>query len=261
MKSPWILLALAALAAPAARAQMAEAPAVFAKLKPKVGAWAEYSYQSNKDGALKSKGKMRMSVVGKDGDAYWLENKISADTPKPKKGSGVMIMKMLVPKVGGAAQKMYMKNGNMVMDMSGMIGASMKKRFEEGAKTKLKPGAEETVKVPAGKFTATHYTFDNGKASGDTWLKPGVGPYGLIKQTHKSERSDFIIELLSSGDGAKSELDESQAKPFPAMGGMPGGMPPGAAPAGGAPGQAPPGMPNMSDIMNRYRNKGGANSQ
>lgn len=220
---------------------------VFAKLKPAVGAWGQYSYESKKGGTLKSKGTYRFSVVGKEGDAFWLEEKMTPETPAPKHGDGISIMKMLIGGKDGL-QKMYVKTGTRVMDMSGMMGASAKKEHAERAKTALKDAGQETVKVAAGSFKATHYSFDNGKSAGDMWVKPGVGPYGLIKQVHTSGESTVAMELLASGDDAKSEVDETTAVPM--YGGMPGqGQMPDA--SGATPGVPP----NISDLMNKYKRK------
>jgi len=142
---------------------------------------------------------------------------------------------------------MYMKTGTRVMDMSTMTGASTAKAQTERAKTTMKEAGQETVKVPAGSFKATHYSFDNGKSVGDSWVKPGVGPYGLIKQAHTSGERSTTMELLASGDDAKSEVDETTAV---SMGGMPGqGQMPDA--SGAAPGMPP----NISDLMNKYKRK------
>lgn len=228
--------------ASAAAPQTAE---VFAKLKPAVGAWAEYGFESKKGNTLKSKGVYRFSVVGKEGEAFWLEEKMTREIPAPKHGAGVSIIKMLIGGKDGL-RKMYVKSGTRVMDMSGMMGASTKKAQAERAKTPLKDAGQETVKVAAGSYKATHYSFDNGKSVGDIWVKPGIGPYGLIKQVHTSGASQVTMELLSSGGDAQSEVDETTAVSM--NGGMPG--------QGGDSAGPPPGVPpNISDLMNRYKQK------
>lgn len=210
------VLLLTVLAAAPAAARGPEAPPIFAKLKPKVGSWGEYSFEIRKGDKLKSKGVLRMSVVGKEGDALWVEQKFTVELPKPKKDEMGGTMKMLIGKEG--AEKFFMKTEQGVMDMSGMMKMGARKKQEVIDKTKLVEAGVETIEVPAGKYKATHYTFGADKETGDSWFKPGVGPYGLIKQAHNRGKEVSTLELLSSGDGAKSEVDEKSAQsPMGAM--------------------------------------------
>ena len=79
MIKPLLAFALTFLTASAVRAAAPETPIVYGQLKAKVGAWAEYSVESKKGDAVKSKGTYRMSVVGKDGDALWIEQKMTVE--------------------------------------------------------------------------------------------------------------------------------------------------------------------------------------
>lgn len=212
---PALLLTLL-IAAPAS-AGHDDAPAIFAKIKPKVGAWAEYSYESKKGDKTKSKGRFKMSVVGKEGDALWIEQKFTLEIPKPKKDEAGGIMKFLMGKDG--VRKAYMKSEHGVMDMSSMMASHKKPQPSETAK--MTEVGEEKIEVPAGKFKTTHFTFEEKKDAGDAWIKPGVGPYGMVKQVHKDGKLVSILELLASGDDAKSEVDEKSAQSM--MGAMMGG--------------------------------------
>jgi len=95
MKRVISILALAAMALPAAAAgpQTAE---VYGKFKPVVGSWAQYGFESKKGDAVKSKGTYRFAVVGKDDDGFWIEEKMTPETPKPKHGDGITIIKILM---------------------------------------------------------------------------------------------------------------------------------------------------------------------
>lgn len=210
-----VLLLAFAIAAPAAARE--DAPAIFTKIKPKVGAWAEYSYESKKGDKTKSKGRFKMSVVGKEGDALWIEQKFTLEIPKPKKGEAGGIMKFLMGKDG--VQKAFMKTDEGVMDMSSMMASHKKPQPSETAK--MTEVGEEKIEVPAGKFKTTHFTFEEKKDAGDAWIKPGVGPYGMVKQVHKDGKLVSTLELLASGDDAKSEVDEKSAQSM--MGAMMGG--------------------------------------
>jgi|GEM_PF-5386634 len=237
------LTAAAVLTAALARTAAAaapETPPVFAKLKPKVGAWAEYSLVSKKGDDVKRQGVIRMSIVGKTADGFWLEQKMTIEIPKPKKDNGPTIIKMLLGAEG--AQKVYMKSGPRVMDMSGMMAGSARKNQAAVDKAKTKEVGEESIEVAAGKYKATRYSFDDGKNTGDTWVKPGVGPYGLIKQVHTSGKTVTTLELQSAGGDAKSEVDETTAQSM--FGGMMGGGS-GAASGSGSNSSAPSGFGSM----------------
>ena len=199
---------LTVLTAAAAGAQ--EAPAIFGKMKPKVGAWAQYSFATKKGDQEKTKGRFRMSVVGKQGDSLWIEQKFALEDPKPKKDAAGGVMKFLMGKDG--VEKAYMKTERGVMDMSGMMASGSRKKQAAVDKMKMTEVGSEKIEVPAGKYKATHYTFEDGKNSGDSWMKPGVGPYGMIKQVHRDGKLVSTLELLSSGDDAKSEVDEKTAQ-------------------------------------------------
>jgi len=201
-------LVLAVLAVPVF-AEEPEMPAVWAQAKPKVGSWAEYGFESKKGEKLKTKGTFRISVVGKEGSSLWLEQKMTPELPKPKKGERVMLMKMLMGK--DKIEKAFMKSEEGVMDMTAMMARAGSKKHEAIAKTKMKEAGTESVTVPAGEFKATKYTFEEGDDSGDAWMKPGVGPYGLIKQVHKDGKKIWTMQLMASGSDAKSEIDEKTA--------------------------------------------------
>lgn len=207
-------LLLTVLAAAFAAAGGDEAPAIFTKLKPKVGSWAEYSTQTMKGDKTKAKGRFRFAVVGKEGDSLWVEQKMTLETPKPRKDGAAGVMKFLMGKDG--VTKAFMKSDRGVMDMSSMMGS--RKKEEAADRAKMTEVGTDKIEVPAGKYKATHYTFAEGKNTGDAWMKPGVGPYGMIKQVHREGKEVSTLELLASGDDAKSEVDEKSAQsPFGAM--------------------------------------------
>lgn len=214
-------LLLTVLAVPASAGGQ-EPPAIFSKIKPKVGAWGEYSFETKKGDKMKSKGKFRMAVVGKEGDALWIEQKFTLEVPKPKKGEAMGNMKFLMGKEG--VSKAFMKTDEGVMDMSSMMAG---KKSQPADKAKMTEKGEETITVPAGKFKTTHYSYEEGKNTGDSWMKPGAGPYGMVKQVNQEGKETSTIELLSSGDDAKSEIDEKSAQSMMgAMMGMPKGKRP-----------------------------------
>jgi hypothetical protein len=61
-------------------------PRFYADFKPVVGAWAEYQVT----GKGEQPTKMKIAIIGKEGDSYWFENVMET------KQEGRMISKMLV---------------------------------------------------------------------------------------------------------------------------------------------------------------------
>ena len=96
---------------------------------------------------------------------------------------------------------------------------------EEGSYTYTKPtqltkesmeGAlvgTETVRVPAGSYTADHLRYGTGYGTYDWWFNEEV-PGGLVKYSRTHEQSDaegmdpynWTVELVRSGTGARSQM-------------------------------------------------------
>lgn len=201
---------MSVLLAPLAMAADQDGPTIFATLKPQVGAWAEYSFEGKNGDKVKTKGVYRMSVVGKKGDLVWVEQKMTREIPEPKKDEPAAIIKMGIAK--DKLEKAFIKTPQGVMDMSSMMRSGFNKTDETVKKTKMVKVGDETIQVPAGKYKATHYKIGEDGKSGDTWVREGTGPYGLVKQLYMHGDHTTTILLLATGDGAKSEVDESTAK-------------------------------------------------
>jgi len=187
-------------------------PKFYGDFKPVIGAWAEYQI-TEKGGRTY---KMKIAVVGKEGNNYWYETVI--DT----KREGQMISKMLVsgsPDATGNVKKMIFKNGSepamelpvQMMKMSADAG-----RGE--AKGKFTEKGMESIKVPAGTFNAQHMQYQDGPAVVDTWMQKDVAPYGMVKSV--SKESEMV--LVGYGTGAKTLITETPQKfEMPAMPQMP----------------------------------------
>lgn len=175
-------------------------PRFYSEFKPVVGGWSEY--QMTTKGEPSSK--MKIAVVGKEGDAYWYE------TVMETKREGRVITKMLVsgnPEDQKNIKRMIVKMGNEpAMEMPvGMMGRQ--------AKTEEKPGklidkGTETIKVPAGTFKAKHIQYEAQEGLVDTWIHKGVSPYVMVK----SQSKDFEMALLGYGTGAKTLITETPQK-------------------------------------------------
>ncbi len=174
-------------------------PKFYSDFKPVVGGWAEYQ-MTQKDGPTS---KMKIAVVGKEGDSYWYE------TVMDTKQEGRMISKMLVsgnPEDQKNIKKMIAKMGNepaMEMPLQMMQGSE-----ERGQKGKTLDKGTESIKVPAGTFTARHIQSHYEELVEDTWIHKDVSPYGVVK----SKSKDFEMVLLGYGTGAKTQITEKPQK-------------------------------------------------
>jgi hypothetical protein len=181
---------------------------------PDVGEWAEYKGVMNK----KDSTTMRYAVVGaeeREGKPMkWLEMRMTG-----KKADRNMIYQVLTPGNPAEidlAQEIIFKPGEkpamkMNQMMMGMIRGQLKKN---SVLRNLCEGVtvvgEESVTVPAGTFTAVKY--HDAEHNTDSWVVPDR-PFFLVK----SKGKDFELNLVSSGEGAKSSITE-QPQEMPGFG-------------------------------------------
>lgn len=174
-------------------------PKFYSDFKPVVGGWSEY--QMTPKGEPPSK--MKIAVVGKEGDAYWYETVMEA------KREGRVITKILVsgdPSDQKNIKRMIFKSGNepaMEMPVQMMEQPSTQK----GQPGKVIDKGTETVKVPAGTFKTQHMQYHNGEMA-DSWIYKDISPYGMIKSVSK----DFEMVLIGYGTGAKTLITETPQK-------------------------------------------------
>jgi hypothetical protein len=177
------------------------APKFYSDFKPVVGGWSEYQMT----GKAESPSKMKIAIVGKEGDAYWYE------TVMETKEKGPIISKMLVsgnPEDKQNIKRMIVKMGNEpAMEMpTQMMQASASK--DQGQRGKIIDKGTESIKVPAGTFTAQHMQYQGGEIVVDTWVSKDVSPYGMVK----SQSKEFEMVLLGYGTGAKTLITETPQK-------------------------------------------------
>jgi hypothetical protein len=219
-----VLVVLALVFVSSAQAQFGRsaAPRFYTEFKPVVGGWAEYQMTTKGE----SPTKMKMAIVGKDGDDYWYETVFEG------KQEGKMISKMLVSGNPGDTKnvkRMIFKNGNEpAMEMPvGMMQRGSQQAMESKGKTVDK--GTETIKVPAGSFTCQHMQHQDGDIVVDSWVAKNVSPYGMVK----SQSDKFEMLLLGFGTGAKTLITETpQSFKMPTM---PQGMPKQRPPKGSKP--------------------------
>jgi hypothetical protein len=175
-------------------------PKFYSDFKPVVGGWSEYQMSSKGEAPVK----MKMAIVGKEGDAYWYE------TVMEDKKAGRTITKMLVsgnPDDPNSVKRMIIKTGNQpAMEMPVQMWKQGSKPQEP--KGKVIDKGSETIKVPAGTFATQHFQYQGSGSLVDTWVYKDISPYGLIK----SQSKDFEMVLLGYGSGAKTLITEKPQK-------------------------------------------------
>jgi len=188
------------------------------EFKPVVGQWAEYTMTPKDEKPMT----MRISIVGKEDDAYWYESVMTG-----QKGEQ-MISKMLVsgdPQNTENVKRMIVKSGDepameMPVQMMAMMGGAGGLEVKE-PETEMADLGVESVTVPAGTFDASHWEFISDGDAFDAWISAGVGPYGLVK----GASGDFEIVLVAHGDKATTLITETPTAlpmkgfPMPGMGG------------------------------------------
>jgi hypothetical protein len=174
-------------------------PKFYGSFKPVVGAWSEYQVSTKGEPSSK----MKIAIVGKEGDAYWYESVMQSK-------EGQMVSKMLVsgnPEEKKNIQRMVFKMGDQpAMEMP--IQMMMQKPGGQEQRGKMIDRGSESIKVPAGTFTAQHMQYQDGEILVDSWLHKDVSPYGIIK----SQTKEVETVLLAYGTGAKTLITETPKK-------------------------------------------------
>jgi len=174
-------------------------PKFYSDFKPVVGGWSEYQMT----GKGEQPSKMKIAIVGKEGDTYWYESVVET------KQEGRMISKMLVsgnPEDQKSIKRMIVKMGDepaMEMPVQMMQGSK-----DQGQRGKTIDKGTESIKVPAGTFTTQHMQYQDGETVVDTWVHKDISPYGMVK----SQSKEFEMVLLGYGTGAKTLITETPQK-------------------------------------------------
>ena len=223
-----VLVLIGVFMASAVSAQFGKSagPSFYSEFKPVVGGWSEYQMSTKGEPPTK----MKIAIVGKEGDAYWYETVFEG------KQEGKMISKMLVsgnPRDKKNVKRMIFKSGNEpAMEMP--VQMMQQRSQPQEPKGKVVDKGTETVKVPAGTFTCQHLQYQDGETIVDSWVAKDVSPYGMAK----SQSKEFEMVLVGYGTGAKTLITETpQSFDMPKMPrGTPKGTPKGP-PRGSKPGK------------------------
>jgi hypothetical protein len=198
-----VLLVLSFVHVAYAQFGKAAGPRFHSDFKPVVGGWSEYQIT----GRGESPSKMKIAIIGKEGDAYWYETIMEANQERR------MISKMLVsgnPEEKKNIVRMIVKMGNQpAMEMPIQMMQASKEPGQRGKITgKIIDKGTESIKVPAGTFTVQHMQYQDGEIVVDTWVHKDVSPYGMVK----SQSKEFEMALLGYGTGAKTSITETPQK-------------------------------------------------
>jgi hypothetical protein len=214
LKQLVILVATLALALPLA-AQMGmgpRTPSLSGIWHPVVGTGAAYE-MTDREG---KKSQLEISIVGKEDvqgkPAYWLEMGFA----NPRSG-GQMYAKnlMTVGDSGVTSTRMIMQmpgQGPMEMDMNmGPGGHQMQQTTPANIADKAELVGTESITVPAGTFTCTHYRMKDG--SSDAWVSDKVSPWGLVKSQGKDSSMVLTKVITDATDhitGTPTKFDPMQ---------------------------------------------------
>lgn len=150
-------------------------PAMRGIFNPVVGSGGEYEMTTDKGKTV-----MEISVVGKESvdgkDGYWFEMAIA------NASMDQMISKSLTVLDGQdtVVSRMIMQMGSRPpMEMPTQMYKANAQKQSADIRDRADDVGSETVTTPAGTFVAEHYKMKDG--SGDAWVAPKAGPYGLVK--------------------------------------------------------------------------------
>ena len=150
-------------------------PAMRGIFNPVVGSGGEYEMTTDKGKTV-----MEILVVGKESvdgkDGYWFEMAIS------NASMGQMISKSLTVLDGQdtVVSRMIMQMGSRPpMEMPTQMYKANAQKQSADIRDRADDVGSETVTTPAGTFVTEHYKMKDG--SGDAWVAPKAGPYGLVK--------------------------------------------------------------------------------
>jgi hypothetical protein len=208
-----VMLATLTIASPLA-AQMfgPKPPSLSGIWHPVVGTGA--GYEITKDG---KKNTMEITILGKedvDGKpAYWME---MAMTDPRTSQPFYMKSLMTVSDTGVTSMRMVMQIPGqpdpMEMDMNmNPAGRGMKQTTPANIADKAELVGTETITVPAGTFSCTHYRMKDG--TGDVWVSDKVGPWGLVKSVNKDSSMVLAKVITDAKDhitGTPRKFDPMQ---------------------------------------------------
>lgn len=212
LKNMVVLLATVFLAVPLA-AQMfgPRIPTLSGIWHPVVGTGAVYDITR-----VGKKSQVEISILGKedvDGKPAFWQEMVMTDSVSNQQMVGKTLL--TVSDAGITTERMVMQMpGRPPMEMDGgmgMAGGNPKKPIPVTIVDKAEAVGTESVTVPAGTFSCTHYRMKDG--SGDAWVSDKVTPWGLVKSESKDETIILSKVLTDAKDhitGTPQKFDPMQ---------------------------------------------------
>jgi len=155
-------------------------PAMRGIFNPVVGSGGQYEVTTEKGDKMV----MEIAIVAKDSvdgkDGYWFEMTMSNTQ------MGQIVTKTLTVVEGQdtVVSRVIMQMANRPpMEMPAQMSKMNGQKQPADIRDRAEDVGSETVTTPAGTFTAEHYKMKDG--SGDAWVAPKAGPYGLVKYQGK----------------------------------------------------------------------------
>jgi hypothetical protein len=160
---------------------------------------------------------MEITIVGKedvDGKPnFWLEMAMT----DPRTSAPVYVKSLMsVNDSGVTSMRMVMQIPGqpdpMEMDMNmNPAGRAMRQTTPANIADKAETVGTESVTVPAGTFSCTHYRMKDG--TGDAWISDKVAPWGLVKSTGKDNSMVLTKVITDAKDhitGTPKKFDPMQ---------------------------------------------------
>jgi hypothetical protein len=149
--------------------------------------------------------RMKTITNYKDGDAAKADTVTLEALFKPEQGNeSIQQLVRMRGKLPGSteAQEMMVPQQWSMWNMNGSFQMKPTKESVEGATV-----GTETIKTPAGTFTAKHVRFGQGGGTMDWWLdEKAVGGWVKFAAIGDDKQERYRMEMLAKGVGAKSEL-------------------------------------------------------
>jgi hypothetical protein len=195
----WVAVACCCVAAPVS-AQMGmnlfKKPNITDIFKPIVGKGAVYETQ-RKDKDSGGPRTMEMAIVGKetvDGqEGFWFE--VAHDDEKKGQPS---YAKILVTRDFQSHKIVFQQPGQQAMEMPFNMNSEKGRKSREEEIEKWHQVGSETIAVPAGTFSCTHWQREDGK--GDVWVSDKVSPFGMVKSVTEHDTMTLTKIITDAKD-------------------------------------------------------------
>lgn len=219
MRSPFLLAATALTVLAAPLAAQGNACAERGAKLPAVGAWASYSSDS---------GDFKLLYLGHESAGDRLEmtaSRMSRRSGQPTTATMQMVVPGFPYEMDQVSEMVMQMDGQPPMKMSGQMLEMMRSRMPRNQNT-LAPDAcarmtkvgTESVTVPAGTFSTTHYR--DAQSGTDVWVDPAV-PFGMVKVVSGNR----TVVLKERGTGGHTAITGTPQEMPGMMGPPPGGRP------------------------------------